>query len=331
MSDEPLQPPEDEQETTVKRLTGPRDSLPDDPVAQVADPEFPPALRGYDRAAVDQYVERVLRLVAELHSSRSPRAAVRVALERVGEETSDILSRAHETADQVTADARREADELTGRTRRETAELTERTRVEAEQKLADADREAKGMIAEAQQRAQDLDRDADEIWQERARLLDDVRRLADELVGVTKDADRRYPPGEEDDSAAAAATAAPGEEPFDLETAPPPDPDETVEIPAAELPDALELETPPGLPGPEHAGVPPVEATEPEPEPAAEARPVEEAFEPLPDEGIVRHAEPIAAEPAEDEQATDEWVAPTEEPPPADPPEGDPTRRFGPS
>jgi cell division septum initiation protein DivIVA len=314
MSDEPLQPPEDEQETTVKRLTGPRDSLPDDPVAQVADPDFPPALRGYDRATVDQYVERVVRLVAELHSTRSPRAAVRVALERVGEETSDILSRAHETADQVTADARREADELTGRTRRETAELAERTRVEAEQRLADAEREVKGMIAEAQQRAQDLDRDADEIWQERGRLLDDVRRIADELLGVTKDADRRYPPGEAEEPGAATAA---GEEPYDLESAGT-EPDATVEIPATELPDAL-AESPEGLPGPEHPGVPPAE-----PEPGSE-------YEPFIEEGIVRGAEPMAVEPvaeepaaeepvAEDEQTTDEWVPPSQEPPPAEPP-----------
>jgi DivIVA domain-containing protein len=309
MSDEPLQPPEDEQETTVKRLTGPRDALPDDPVAQVADPEFPPALRGYDRATVDQYVERVVRLVAELHSTRSPRAAVRVALERVGEETSDILSRAHETADQVTADARREADELTGRTRRETAELAERTRVEAEQRLADADREVKGMIAEAQQRAQDLDRDADEIWQERGRLLDDVRRIADELLGTTKDADRRYPPGDAEEPAAAAAA---DEEPFDVESAAATEDGATVEIPTTELPDAL-AESPEGLPGPEHPAVPPAEA------------------EPFVEEGIVRRAEPMAVEPvaeepmaeepvAEDEQSTDEWVPPGQEPPPAEPP-----------
>src|SRR3954447_6420317 len=59
----------------------------EDHLPEVAAPDFPVVLRGYDRAAVDAYVIRVTELVAELQSVRSPKAAVRKALDRVGKET----------------------------------------------------------------------------------------------------------------------------------------------------------------------------------------------------------------------------------------------------
>ena len=66
-----------------------RDPLP----PEIRDPSFSASVRGYDRHAVDAYVERVNRLIAELQVSGSPRAAVRHALDRVGEQTSSILQR----------------------------------------------------------------------------------------------------------------------------------------------------------------------------------------------------------------------------------------------
>ena len=83
----------------LQEITAPLETLPDDPVAVVVNTDFPSALRGYDRIAVDAYVRRTSQLVAELHATRSPEAAVRRALERVGEQISGILQRAHETAE----------------------------------------------------------------------------------------------------------------------------------------------------------------------------------------------------------------------------------------
>src|SRR4051794_41962819 len=88
-----------------------RDPLPED----VRDPSFSTAVRGYDRHAVDRYVERVNRVIAELQVSGSPKAAVRHALDRVGEQTSGILQHARETAEEITASARQEAEETTAR------------------------------------------------------------------------------------------------------------------------------------------------------------------------------------------------------------------------
>jgi DivIVA domain-containing protein len=294
MSDEVEHPMPEDEASAATRLTGPRDTLPDEPLAQVADPVFAPAMRGYDRAAVDAYVERVTRLVAELQATASPRIAVREALERVGEETTSILRRAHEAADAVTSAAqaealelstrsRAEADELANRTRREADALTARSQAEADERLEEARREVAGMIAEAQQRAQDLDRDADLIWAERARLIDDVRRVMADLEQVAADADARYPAGPADEEPPEApAPVAPvdfesfdradeleGTEPaepaFADEPEPEPpddDPQATREMSAAELPEPL-TDLPAAAGDPDTAEFPPAPEVEP--------------------------------------------------------------------
>ena len=88
---------------------------------RVVNADFPVALRGYDRLAVDAYVQRTSQLVAELQATRSPEAAVRRALERVGEQISGILQRAHETAEEITAQSRREAEDRLEKSRVEAA------------------------------------------------------------------------------------------------------------------------------------------------------------------------------------------------------------------
>src|ERR1700747_1057767 len=94
----------------MQEITAPLATLPDDPVPAVADVEFPLVLRGYDRDSVDAYVQRTSQLVAGLQPTRSPEAPIGRALERVGEEVSGILQRAHDTAAQITAQSRIEAE-----------------------------------------------------------------------------------------------------------------------------------------------------------------------------------------------------------------------------
>jgi DivIVA domain-containing protein len=143
----------------------------DEDIAGVRDPAFPVALRGYDRDAVDDYVREVNRLIAELQVGQSPRSAIRHALDQVSEETRSILERAHETADEITA----------------------RSRVQADDRLQWAEREARDAIQAATERVQALDADAERVWEERQKLIDDVRRVAAELVEVADDANVRYP------------------------------------------------------------------------------------------------------------------------------------------
>jgi DivIVA domain-containing protein len=129
--------------------------------AEVRDVSFPHAVRGYDRAAVDAYVKRVNHLIAELEMSRSPRSAVRHALDRATEEVSGILQRAQETAEEITSSARKEAEENTARTGAQAAKLlvdasdtADRTRTEADEVLAKARAEAEKSLATAKAEAE---------------------------------------------------------------------------------------------------------------------------------------------------------------------------------
>jgi cell division septum initiation protein DivIVA len=172
----------------LQEITAPFETLPLDPVPIAADVEFPVVLRGYDRLEVDQYVKRTTQLVTELHATRSPEAAVRRAIERVGEQVSGILQRAHESAEQITG----------------------RSRSEAEDRLERARREAAQIRAGAEQRLTDLDADTDRIWAERHRIIDDTRKLARQLLGLADAAAERFPPAEE--ASAEEAPAERGEE-----------------------------------------------------------------------------------------------------------------------
>ncbi|MDQ2895900.1 MAG: DivIVA domain-containing protein [Actinomycetota bacterium] len=154
----------------LQEITAPLETLPDDPVAMVH-ADFPSALRGYDRAAVDAYVQQISQMVAELHATRSPEAAVRRALERVGEQISGILQRAHETAEQITGQSRGEAEDRLEQARGEAAEI----------------------IEAAEQRVRDLDADTDRIWIERGRIIDDARDLARQLLSVADTAAQAFP------------------------------------------------------------------------------------------------------------------------------------------
>jgi cell division septum initiation protein DivIVA len=159
----------------MQEITAPLATLPDDPVEIAADVDFPVVLRGYDRIAVDAYVNRTSQLVAELHTTRSPEAAVRRALERVGEEVSGILQRAHETAESITA----------------------QSRVEAEDRLEAARQEATEIAAGAQARLRELDSETERIWSERHRIVQDTRELARQLLALADSAAERFPAAEE--------------------------------------------------------------------------------------------------------------------------------------
>jgi DivIVA domain-containing protein len=189
---------------------------------------FPGSVRGYDRSAVDAYVERVNGVIAELEIRSSPRAAVRHALEEVGEQTSSILQRARETAEEITSSARSEAEETTARAKAEAAEIvvnasTEADRAKAESDhviakavaegekvLADAKAEAERVVARAREEAaavreegearlRELHADIATTWKERRELLEDVRGIASKLESAaSRAASRMPPPGEEE-------------------------------------------------------------------------------------------------------------------------------------
>jgi DivIVA domain-containing protein len=188
-----------------------RDHVP----AEIRDVSFPTAVRGYDRRAVDAYVKRVNRLIAELEVGSSPQAAVRNALDRVGVQTAGILQQAREAAEEITAgaaaeaeqttgrakteaekinaSARAEADETTRRAKAETEEILARSRSEAAERLQRAKEELEALREQADARMRTLTADTEAIWQERGELVDEIRQLAGRLEEIASGAAARFP------------------------------------------------------------------------------------------------------------------------------------------
>jgi cell division septum initiation protein DivIVA len=155
----------------LQEITAPLATLPDDALPSVSDVEFPVVLRGYDRLAVDAYVKRTSQLVAELQATRSPEAAVRRGLERVGEEVAGILQRAHEAASEITAQSRSDAEDRLEKARAEAAQIT----------------------AGSERRLKELDAETDRIWAERQRIVEDAQSLARQLLELAQSAAARFP------------------------------------------------------------------------------------------------------------------------------------------
>lgn len=136
---------------------------------RIREHSFPLAVRGYDRQAVDDFVDQVADLVAELEGRQTRETVVQRALDQVGEETAGILQRAHQAAD----------------------ELAARSRSQAEGRIQRADREAELMRRQADEYAEKVIVDTQLLWDERQRLLDDLRQLADEVLATADEAAER--------------------------------------------------------------------------------------------------------------------------------------------
>ena len=136
---------------------------------RIANRQFPVAMRGYDRHAVDEFVQEVLELVDELEGRQSREAIVQRALNELGEETAGILQRAHETADEIAA----------------------RSRAQAEGRIQRAEREAEMLREQADAYSEQIVIDTRLLWEERQRLIQDIRQLADEVLATAEDASER--------------------------------------------------------------------------------------------------------------------------------------------
>ena len=147
-------------------------------------------MRGYDRHAVDEFVAELLTVVVDLESRQTREGVVQKAIDELGEETAGILQRAHETADDITARSRGQADARLQRAERE-SEILRR----------DADEYAEQVIVDTRQ-----------LWDERQRLIEDIRQLADEVLGTADDAMERLKLPEQLGAAEEAAEPAPLEQ-----------------------------------------------------------------------------------------------------------------------
>ena len=199
--------------------------------AEIRNVSFPVSVRGYDRRTVDAYVTRVNRVIAELEVSRSPQAAVRHALDRVGEQTIAILNEARESAEkieaaareeaeahideakahaadlvvsvnaqaeqeraeaaQIVADAKAEADEILARARAEAAKTIADARTKAADHRKRTDEEIAASQAQAEARMRELDTDTSAVWNERDLLLEEIHGIAARLQNVAGEAASR--------------------------------------------------------------------------------------------------------------------------------------------
>jgi DivIVA domain-containing protein len=202
--------------------------------ADIRDISFPVSVRGYDRRAVDAYIQRVNRVIAELEVTRSPQAAVRHAVERVADQTKAILQQARESAEEITTTAREEADEIMATAKAEAADVVvnadaeaDRARAMAEQAVAGARAEADNIVArskteaekiiarsreeaaerlrrseeeiaalqdQAEARMRELHADTEAVWNQRHELLGDIHRMATRLQEVASAASAQSAP-----------------------------------------------------------------------------------------------------------------------------------------
>jgi DivIVA domain-containing protein len=148
---------------------------------------FPMVMRGYDRHSVDELLDELLARVEDLESRQTREGVVQKALDELGEETAGILQRAHETADDIAS----------------------RSRAQADARLQRAERESEILRRDADEYAEQVITDTRALWEERQRLIEDIRQLADDVLGTADDAIERLKLPE----ALGAAEAAHGLEP----------------------------------------------------------------------------------------------------------------------
>jgi cell division initiation protein len=136
---------------------------------ELANRTFPVAMRGYDRAAVDAFLQEVVQIITDLETRQSQESVVQRAIAEVGEETAGILQRAHETAEEIAA----------------------RSRAQAEGRIQRAEREAELLRQDADAYSEKIVYDTRVLWEERQRLIEDIRQLAEDVLNTAEDASER--------------------------------------------------------------------------------------------------------------------------------------------
>jgi cell division septum initiation protein DivIVA len=163
-------------------------------------------VRGYDRNEVDRFLAELADWLDERGDDPTSEL-VRAELERIGEQTSNILTEAHDAAEAIRADAEREvrqklidanlrseslsgdantyaeetreeADAYARKTRSGADSYAEKTRAEADTYAAAARKKADGAHQEAQSAAE---RDAKRIVEEATRRRRDIEAVISDL------------------------------------------------------------------------------------------------------------------------------------------------------
>lgn len=152
-------------------------------IEEIRRANFPAARRGYDRDAVDDFLDRLASsLEADAEAAPAePGGAVKREIARVGERTAGILAAAEEAAGNV----RDEADKRGAEAKEAAEEITRKARIEASEKstklVADAEKKAEQMIDEAVARRRRLNQAITSLAERRDEIAAETTRLATEL------------------------------------------------------------------------------------------------------------------------------------------------------
>ena len=149
---------------------------------------FPQALRGYDRQAVHDMLDRVADWMegkAGAVSSATP--AMRDELAKVGERTAGILTAAEEAARNL----REEASEYAERLRADTEDESRKARLNASQKMDEmvgaAEAKSQKIIDDAIARRRQLNIAISSLIDRRDEIAAEATRLAEELLAAVEE------------------------------------------------------------------------------------------------------------------------------------------------
>jgi cell division septum initiation protein DivIVA len=137
-----------------------------DPVPE----RFPVVQHGYDPVAVDEEIAQLERELGELRARRIQSVSVEEELDKIGEQTASILRTAYEQAHDITHSARVQADKC----------------------VADAAANAVAITEDANRRLREIDGETENVWNERARLIEDARTVAGQLISLADSALERF-------------------------------------------------------------------------------------------------------------------------------------------
>lgn len=171
-----------------------------DPISgeEVRRATFPQALRGYDRQAVHDLLDRVADWMEGTAGAISGSAPdMREEIAKVGERTTGILTAAEDAARKL----RDEATEYAERLRADAEDETRKARLNASQKMdemiGEAEEKAKTIIDDAIARRRQLNVAISSLVDRRDEIAADATRLAEELLAAVEDLRRPDAPGED--------------------------------------------------------------------------------------------------------------------------------------
>ena len=187
-------------------------------IERIRQAEFSSAVRGYDRAEVDRFLTELADwLQTGGGEDAAGLEAVRLELERVGEQTAGILTEAHSAAQAIrddasakvrqqlvdanltaeslrneaneyAADTRDEADAYARRVRSEADTYAEQARSEVETEIGEdraaAQKETERILGDANRRKAEIEKLIGDLEQRRDAVLAELERLASGIAGT---------------------------------------------------------------------------------------------------------------------------------------------------